>query len=214
MYENITGIILSGGKSTRMGQNKSLLKIGEVTAIERIVNLMKNLFPKLILSTNTPEEYEFLGLEMVPDIYKNAGPIAGIHAGLSASKTEKNFIISCDMQLMNTETIKFLIDLKTDSPITIAKADGFHQQLAGVYSKSAVSEIDKIIEEYAKDDENRSGEQIKRGCKVFKLVTDLNAKIIDAETEIPNYKSGTFFNMNKPHEFDEIKAILEQNNLE
>jgi molybdenum cofactor guanylyltransferase len=208
MYKNMTGIILSGGKSTRMGQNKSLLKIGEITAIERIVNLMKSIFPKLILSTNTPDEYKFLGLEMVSDIYENAGPIAGIHAGLKVSKTQKNFIISCDMQLMTEDVIEFLIDFETESSITIAKADGFFQQLAGVYHKNSVSEIENIITEYAQD-ENRSGEQKKRGCKVFKLVNNMNAKIIDAETEIPNYKSGTFFNMNKPNEFEEIKAILE-----
>ncbi len=205
----MTGIILSGGKSTRMGQNKSLLKIGNVTAIERILNLMKPLFPRIILSTNSPQEYEFLGLEMFADIYKNTGPIAGIHAGLSASMTQKNFIISCDMQLMSEDVIRFLIDYPTQSSITIAKADGFFQQLAGVYHKDSIKEIEKIINESATEEENRSGEQVKRGCKVFKLVNNMNAKIIDAESEIPNYKAGTFFNMNKPHEFDEIKAILE-----
>ena len=60
MYNDITGIILAGGKSTRMGQNKSLLKIGEYTIIERVVNLLKPLFPELILITNNPEEYSFL----------------------------------------------------------------------------------------------------------------------------------------------------------
>ncbi|MFA7327488.1 MAG: molybdenum cofactor guanylyltransferase [Candidatus Kapaibacterium sp.] len=203
----MTVIILSGGKSTRMGQNKSLLKIGNRTAIERIVDLVRPIFPYIILSTNTPSEYEFLGLEMVPDIYSNAGPIAGIHAGLKASTTDKNFIISCDMQLMNAKTIKFLVEFETESSITIAKADGFYQQLAGVYHKSVIAKIENIIVEYSQD-EIRDGEQVKRGCKVFSLIKEENAMIIDAEKDIPNYEAGTFFNMNKPSEFEEISRLL------
>lgn len=207
MYNDITGIILSGGKSTRMGENKSLLKIGDKTAIERIVDLMKQLFPKLILSTNTAEEYEFLGLEMVKDEYTHAGPLAGIHAGLKTSGTEKNFVISCDMQLMNEETIRFIIDYQTDKPITIAKADGFYQQLAGVYHKSVLNDIEISLQENL-EEENRSSDQKKRGCKVFALVKKMDAEIIDAEQNIPNYIPGTFFNMNKPHEYEEIKKRI------
>jgi len=60
MYKDITGIILSGGKSTRMGDNKSLLKIGELTIIERVRILMKSLFDEVILITNDPADYKFL----------------------------------------------------------------------------------------------------------------------------------------------------------
>jgi len=208
MYQNISGIILSGGKSTRMGENKSLLKIGDKTAIERIVDLMAGLFPKLILSANTPEEYSFLGLETVKDIYTHAGPLAGIHAGLQKSTTEKNFVISCDMQLMNEETIKFLVDYNTDRQITIAKADGFFQQLAGVYHKSCLPEIEDILTN-SKIEESRVTDQKKRGCSVFKLVQTFEAEIIDAETQMPGYKPGTFFNMNKPHEFEEIRKLID-----
>jgi len=207
MYNDITCIILSGGKSSRMGQNKSLMEIAGVPAIERIVNLVKPVFPKLILSTNTSEEYAFLNLEMVEDIYTHLGPASGIHAGLMASKTEKNFVISCDMQLMNDETIRFIIDYPTDAKVVIAKADGFNQQLAGVYSKDCIAEIDLIAKEDL-EAETRSSDQKKRGCKVFKLVTKMNGQIIDVIVEMPNYKDGTFFNMNKPHEYDEIVERL------
>lgn len=206
----MTGIILSGGKSSRMGQNKALMEIAGVKAIERIVNLIKPLFPKIILSTNTPEEYEFLELDMVKDEFDNLGPASGIHAALKQSTTEKNFIISCDMQLMNTDTIKFIIDYPTDKLIIIAKADGFNQQLAGVYHKKCIPTIEEIAKEEEEEikAENRSSDQKKRGCKVFKLVQKMDGKIIDAETEIPNYIPGTFFNMNKPHEYQEIVEKL------
>lgn len=70
MYSDITGIILAGGKSLRMGENKSLLKIGYKTIIGRIVELMKSIFKDIILITNTQLEYSFLQIPLYEDIYK------------------------------------------------------------------------------------------------------------------------------------------------
>lgn len=207
MYSDITGIILAGGKSTRMGNNKSLLKIGELTVIERVVDLIKPMFGKLILITNTPDEYSFLDLEMHQDVYKNAGPLAGIHSGLVHSTTEKNFIISCDMPLMTREVITFLLDYTTKRPITIAKADSFIQQLCGVYSKIVIPLAEQIFNNNVSGDE-RNTDQKKRGCRVLELVKLVDAEIIDIEKNFKDYVPGTFCNMNTPAEFEFIKAKL------
>ena len=105
MYNNITGIILSGGTSSRMGENKALLQLGKKKVIEHITDLMCSIFANVILITNTPNEYEFLNLPMYEDIFKVGGPLAGIHSGLVNSKTEENFILSCDMPLMRADII-------------------------------------------------------------------------------------------------------------
>jgi molybdopterin-guanine dinucleotide biosynthesis protein A len=68
MYKDITGIILSGGKSSRMGENKSFLKIGNMTVIERTVNLMRSLFDRVIIIQNEPELYFNLNVEIFTDI--------------------------------------------------------------------------------------------------------------------------------------------------
>ena len=116
MHKNITGIILSGGKSSRMGENKSLLKLGPKTVIEHVVELMQSIFSEVILITNTPEEYHFLNIPMYADIYKYKGPIAGIHSGLTHSNTETNFIVSCDIPLLTSEIIEYVINYRTDKP--------------------------------------------------------------------------------------------------
>jgi molybdenum cofactor guanylyltransferase len=207
MYNDITGIILAGGKSTRMGTNKSLLRIGGITIIERVVNLMKGLFQEVLLITNQPEEYSFLKLMMLEDIHKNRGPLAGIHSALVHTATEKNFIISCDMPLMTAEVIKYLVDYPTKKPITITRADNFIQQLCGLYSKSLVPFIEEIIGINNPGDE-RNPDQGKRGCSVLELVKNVPAEIIDIEKEYGDYKPGTFYNMNRPEEFSFIKDIL------
>ena len=146
MYSDITGIILSGGKSLRMGVNKSLLTINGQTIIELVRDLMQSIFSEVIIITNVPQAYEFLGLKIYEDIYKGYGPLAGIHSGLLNSSTEKNFIISCDVPLMTKDMIKYLTEFPTNKLITVAKADGFIQQLVGVYHKQLITSIEDILD--------------------------------------------------------------------
>jgi molybdenum cofactor guanylyltransferase len=206
LYSDITGIILSGGKSTRMGVNKSLLMIDDKTIIARVRDLMLNVFSKVILITNEPEGYKFLGLNIYEDIYKGYGPLAGIHSGLLNSSTQKNFIISCDIPFMTEEMIRYLVEYPTDKFITIAKADGFIQQLAGIYHKVLLPEIENILSLFQQEDE-RNKNQNKRGCKVLSLVNTVGAEIINTE-ELPFYKPDTYFNMNKQKDFEYIKRKL------
>jgi molybdopterin-guanine dinucleotide biosynthesis protein A len=203
MYSDINAFILAGGKSLRMGVNKSLLKLGGITVIERAVNLLEELFPSIALITNSPEEYAFLGLEMYNDIYPGAGPLAGVHSALLHSSSKKNFIISCDIPLMSKDVIAYLINYPTTRPITIAKADNFIQQLCGLYDKSVLPLSEEILKT-AVEAEQRHPDQKRRGCRVLELVNAAGAEIIDIEKEYPFYIPGTFFNMNKPAEYEEI----------
>ena len=145
MYNDVTGIILSCGKGSRMGGNKSLLKIGEMTIIERVRDLMQSLFKEVILITNDSADYKFLNIPLFEDLFKHKGPLAGIHSGLTHSSTEQNFIISCDLPFITKEMIKYIVDYKTKKLITIAKADGYIQQLAGKYSKECAYEAEQFL---------------------------------------------------------------------
>jgi molybdenum cofactor guanylyltransferase len=208
MYTNITGIILAGGKSTRMGKNKSLLPLNGKTVIEEVVELMQSIFDNVVIITNTPEEYKFIDLPTFRDIYEYKGPLAGIHSGLYHSKTEDNFIISCDIPLMNTEMIKYIIDYKTDKLITVCKADGFIQQLAGRYSKSVLP----VAEDFLKTNvaETRNQNQTKRKCRVLSLLDEVGTEIIEAE-KLDIYHDYLFYNMNRPEDYE---MILEKINID
>ncbi len=208
MYDDITAIILSGGKSSRMGTNKSLLKIGDKTVIERMHDLLRNMFKDVILITNEPVDYKFLGLPIYEDIFRHRGPLAGIHSGLKHSKTNLNFIISCDLPLMTKEMINYLIEYKTNKLITVAKADGFIQQLAGKYSKECLSPSEKILKE-GMENENRDAVQKKRKCNVLSLIDLVGAEIIPAES-LPFYNEDLYFNMNSTEDYS---LLLEKLNF-
>ena len=205
MYNDVTGIILSGGKSSRMGENKSIMKIGNRTVIEYVTDLMKSLFNKVILITNDPDDYKFLDLEMYADIFLRMGPLAGIHSGLNNSKTIKNFIISCDIPLMKAAMIKYLVEFNTDKPITIAKADGFIQQLCGVYDKKCLPAAEEILSSQNETSTMHNGSK-KIRCKVLDLIDKIGAEIIDAES-LPFYEKDIYFNMNRKSDF---KIVLQK----
>ncbi len=202
MYDDITGIILSGGRSTRMGENKSLMQLGNKTVIEHVKDLIQSIFSKVILITNDPEEYKFLNLNIYEDIYVRMGPLAGIHSGLTYSNTKKSFFISCDMPFMTKQMIEYLVKYKTTKAITIAKADGFIQQLCGLYSKSCLPFAEEILSTQ-KNSEVRANDQKKRECKVLGLIDKVGAEIIDAES-LPFYKKDMFFNMNSKSDFETL----------
>jgi molybdopterin-guanine dinucleotide biosynthesis protein A len=192
MYSDITGVILAGGKSSRMGVNKSFLKLGNQTIIERIADLMKSIFSEVIIITNTTDEYKFLNLPLYEDIYKWKGPLAGIHSALTHSQTEKIFVLSCDVPLMSKEMIEYIIEYKTDKSIVFCEAAGYHQPLVGVYSKKILSEIEKFISNNEMSD--------KSFHQFLKMV---DAEIIHPE-KLSFYNDEFFFNVNNPNDYTMI----------
>ena len=211
MFKDITAIVLAGGKSKRMGKEKALLHIGEKTLIEIMIDKLKTLFPNIILSTNSPENFTFLKIRMIEDFYKNVGPLGGIHAGLTESNTEKNFIISCDLPLMSTEMIEYLCNFNSSKKIVVCKSGDYIEPTFGIYSREILEDIEVILNLNL-----QHGLQAK-DISIQNAIEKIGADIIDA-TKLPFYNEDFFYNMNTfedyiyvtkklgvPNKFNEIK---------
>jgi len=204
MYNNVTGIILSGGASSRMGENKALLPLGEKKVIEHITDLMRSIFADVILITNTPNEYSFLDLPMYEDIFKVGGPLAGIHSGLENSKTEENFILSCDMPLIKADIIKSIIEFKTKKSVTVCSSEGFIQHLAGRYLKSISQTAGNLLRQ---EEENVKLKNGKHRAKAYSLLNEVGFETIEAE-ELQGYHPKIFFNMNNREDYQKIFSLF------
>jgi molybdopterin-guanine dinucleotide biosynthesis protein A len=191
---DITAFILSGGNSARMEQNKALLRIGGNSLIQRLIGLLDLLFSEIIISTNEPENYDFTKKKIIKDIFPGRGPLGGIHSALQFTSTEKNFFISCDMPFILSSMIEFLCDYKTDALIILPKAEGRIQQLCGLYSKSTLSEIKKLLVE--------SSDKMKSKVKgsIFELIKRVPTDIVDV-SKLEYYHRDIFFNMNTPEDY-------------
>lgn len=202
MHTDVTGIILIGGKSTRMGENKALMNLGSKTVIERMVDIVRPLFPNIILITNTPEVYKFLQLPIFCDVYMYRGPLAGIHSALLHSTTEKNFIISCDVPLMSARMINYLINYITGKPVTICEAAGYTQPLAGVYNKSILSQAEKYLDDFEIENSDKP-ENEKKKCRLHSFLDTIEIELLHPES-LDFYSDDLFFNMNSPEDYNKI----------
>ena len=102
---NVTGVILAGGQSSRMGSNKALLPFQGGRFIEAIHRQFSELFPEVLLVTNNPEQYTFLPCSKVADIYPGLGALAGLHSGLYHAANPHIFAAACDMPWLNSSLI-------------------------------------------------------------------------------------------------------------
>lgn len=191
-----TGIILAGGKSSRMGKNKALLPFGDKKVIERIVEKMQMITDHVILVTNTFEEYKFLNLPMVADQYKGLGPLAGIHAGLEASRTDHNLVVACDMPFVSVEIGAYLL----------RELNGFHACVPEIYGQ-----LHPLFAAYHRDTKDILDKKLAKGeLKVRNVFQELNVKIITekdfAAVGLP-LKDSDFFNMNYPQEYEMAQKL-------
>lgn len=139
-------IILAGGKSLRFGDDKPFAKIGNSTLIEHIIAVLSPLFKDLILVTNYPKKYAGFPVYAIEDKIKNIGPLGGIYTGLLASDSYHNFIVACDMPLLNPSLISHMISLiKNDADVIIPNINNKLEPLHAIYGKKCIKAIESQI---------------------------------------------------------------------
>ena len=145
------GIILAGGQNKRIGANKAQLKLGDKTVIEWVTHSLLQVFPEVIIVTNSPKLYEGLGCQATRDLFPAKGSIVGLYSGLMASFSQHNFFVACDMPFINCNLIRYLVDLTEQEgdtfDLVIPKTDRGYQPLHAVYSRSCLPRVKKQLEE-------------------------------------------------------------------
>lgn len=145
--DGVTAVILAGGKSTRMKNNKALLPYSGELFIERIHRQLADIFDEVILVTNTPELYRFVPCRIVQDVYPGLGSLAGIHAGLTHSTTPYIFTVACDMPYLNPELIRLILSRKEGFDVVIPESEGGFEPLHAVYGKGCLPAMEKALAE-------------------------------------------------------------------
>lgn len=179
----MTGIVLAGGKSSRMGSNKALLRLGAKTIIEIVITRLKVLFDEIIIISNTPSDYQEFGLNVYPDLLPAKGALGGIHSALTHSPTTYSFIVACDMPFINTDLVSYLLSECGSYDVTIPFTPKGYQPLHAIYSKGCIEHIERQI-----DGDN---------LKVLDLFAELEVRKVRSE-EIKPYdpEFRSFINLN------------------
>jgi molybdopterin-guanine dinucleotide biosynthesis protein A len=111
MIETITGVILAGGKSTRMGRDKALLPYQNQPLIQSVIEKMRSVFSRVVVSVAGERRLDDLKVEQIVDHYSEVGPLGGITSALEQEK-RSIFCVACDMPFLNSRLIEFLCGLK------------------------------------------------------------------------------------------------------
>jgi molybdopterin-guanine dinucleotide biosynthesis protein A len=145
--EDATAIILSGGQSKRMGQDKGLLPVGGVPLISNIAGQLTGNFHEVIVSGD-PDKYAFPGIRTVPDIEPDRGPLMGLLSTLRATGSELNWVTTCDMPEPNMAFIRKMIRHIGDYDAVVPVDEkGWKQPLVGLYRKDVANSIETLLAE-------------------------------------------------------------------
>jgi molybdenum cofactor guanylyltransferase len=146
MKNDMTGIILAGGKNSRMGTNKAFLEIDGTRLIDNILAVYQTIFSEIIIVTNDPLSYtEFSGAVIVTDIFKQKGALGGIYTGLFYGTSDYSFVAACDMPFLNGDFILYLTGQAGKHDIIVPQLSEGFQPLHAIYSKNCLSHIKKLL---------------------------------------------------------------------
>ena len=143
----MTGVILAGGRNSRIGQNKAFLEIGGKMIIKKTIEIYKKIFDEILIITNTPEDYQYLGLKVYTDLIPNRGSLGGIYTGLHYSKSDYAFFAACDMPFLNERVIRHIIKGARDYDIIVPYYKHRLHPLHAVYSKRCLPIFKGMVEE-------------------------------------------------------------------
>ena len=143
MIDDCTGLVLAGGNSSRMGRDKTALEFNGQTLLQRTVELLQTVFPHVLVSVRSPRQD--VAVPQVIDEYPDAGPLAGLCAGLANVDTPWVFAVAADMPFLLPEVIRQLALRRKDVQAVVPVIQGCPQPLAAFYATSALPEIQAFL---------------------------------------------------------------------
>jgi molybdopterin-guanine dinucleotide biosynthesis protein A len=142
----VTGVILAGGKSRRMGgAPKALLDFGGRPLIRHIVETLGSILPDCLIVTNSPELYAFLERPMVGDVFPEGGSLGGIYSGLRAAAGDAALCVACDMPFLAPPLLTHLVSRAGEADVVIPEAAGELQTLHAVYGKACLVPMERQL---------------------------------------------------------------------
>lgn len=186
-FDDITAVILVGGKSRRMGVDKAFLEIDGVPLFERVLGICREAFTRIILVGGQNARFAGYGLPVHPDIYPGSA-LGGLYTGLVHAQTPYVFVTACDLPFPSSAVARHLASLRHGFDAVVPKGtDGF-EPLFAVYAKSCLEPMQRFLEEGK--------------IRIFDLYPEINVRYVPTD-ELVNLAGDdrALVNVNTPAEF-------------
>lgn len=181
MKQQITGVVLAGGESSRMGEDKSLLLFRKQQLISFSIEALKPFCQDLLISSNHTAHQNF-DYPCISDEHKKIGPIAGIQSALKNSKTDYVIVLPCDSPMVKQQFVEFLISQITEDLDALVPKYGEHlEPLFAIYHRRILPIVEDQIEN--------------KNYRLTSLLERINTKTIEVQDR------SCFVNINTPEDY-------------
>jgi molybdenum cofactor guanylyltransferase len=176
------------------GQPKALIQLGGRSIVERVVAALTPVVDDLLVVTNTPELYAFLGLPMVADVYPDHGSLGGIYSGLRAAG-EIAFTVACDMPFLHPEIVRLVVARAGEGDVVIPRVGEQLETMHAAYGKACLPPIEERL---------RAGR-----LKIVGFFDSVRVVEI-GEAEVARFRDPAvaFMNVNTPDELERARALV------
>jgi len=190
----VSAVVLAGGRSTRLQQDKALLELDGQWVLESILHKLAFLSDDVLVVGGDRVKLRPLGVPIVPDARPGAGPLGGIYSGLKRMRHERGLFVACDMPLLNLSLLRYMIELSPEFDVVIPRIGDNVEPLHAIYSKMCLLPMEEHL--------NR-GER-----RVVCFHASVRMRYVE-ESEILSFDPQhlSFFNINTPQDLQMARQI-------
>lgn len=141
-----TGVLLAGGKNSRMGRHKAFLELDGRLFIDKSLEVLQRVFSEVLISSNEPSLFSKYDVQVIRDEIIDKGPIGGLYSSMRRANYDKLFFVACDMPFLSSELIRTLYQRTSCADIVVPDFRGLHP-LHAFYSQKCIPYIEKNIKE-------------------------------------------------------------------
>lgn len=191
--QEVTGIILSGGKSSRLGEEKGLALFQNKPLITYAIDILTAVCDDIIISANNQlDAYSEFGYPIVQDEFQDVGPSGGLHACLKKSTTQYNFVLSCDTPFVDPALFQYLLENIERFQIAVPiHQDNFIEPLCACYATNVIWNLQRCIENET--------------YKLHDIFGEIGFKTVKIHEGLPFYSEELFMNINTKEDLKTTK---------
>ena len=194
---DVTGIVLAGGRSRRLGRDKAVEPLGGKPLLRRVVDRLADVVDETVVIVADTEQAERIPLpgstRVVVDAYPDCGSLGGIFTGLMAASGDWGLVVACDMPFLDRRLLRHILDRRGDRDAVVPVLDGRPEPTHAAYSKACLPHIERRLRA--------------RELKIAGFFDDVRVRLVpEAEIDAIDPDRLSFLNVNTP---DDLRRALE-----
>ncbi|KIH75534.1 molybdenum cofactor guanylyltransferase [Geoalkalibacter ferrihydriticus] len=184
---DVTGVILAGGRSRRMGRDKATLRVGGQTLFARTLEMLRGIFPRVLIAGDRPD-LAMPETPSVPDIYPGSA-LGGLHGALSAAQSPWIFVVPCDLAHPDPDLVRFILSHRNGCDLVVPRTPQGLEPVFALYHKNCLPLMEQML--------------VRGDYRIFDFYRQVHARYLEADS-LPAGWQRALLNLNTP---DDLRRL-------